>query len=182
MVAFSPAGGRRRAIHRPIALKPNSGNVARPYVNASSPTRARAPAGMLPLVVADATSIEPRATEWLAAAKPSWRKTSTATAGTAHATAGNRRLNGARLRTSSNAARPVTAAIQIQALVAVKDASTARSAATFIRPRTAARAPAVSSAVKRGSTTADPDVNKKTGFSARSTTERRAWRAFGARA
>src|SRR5258706_15449965 len=137
---------------------------------------------MLPRVVADATSSVPRATEWLAGAKPSWGKTSPARAGTAHATAGNLRLKGACLRTSSKAAKPATAPIQIQALVAVRHASTARRAATFIRPRTAARAPAVKSAVRRGSTTADPDVKRKTGFRARRTTDRRAWRALGARA
>ena len=77
---------------------------------------------------------------------------------------------------------PTTAATQIQALVAVMHASAASRAATFIRPRTAARAPAVSSAVSSGSTTADPDVNRKTGLSASSATASRAWRAFGARA
>ena len=93
-------------------------------------TRASAPPGMLPRVVAEATSSEPRATEWVAGAKPSWRKTSTAIAGTAHAMAGQPRPAGARLRNSSTAVNAATAAIQIQALVAVTHANAASVAAS----------------------------------------------------
>ncbi len=123
----------------------------------------------------------PRATEWLAGEKPSWRSTSNPTAGTAQPTAPRERSR-LRERTSSTAANATAAATQIHALVEVMTAAAARNAATFIRPLTAASPAPVSRVVTSGSTTADPDVNRKTGFTTSSAVAMRACRALGARA
>ena len=60
----------------------------------------------------------------------------------------------------STTPKAAAATTHIHALVEVTQASAASSAAIFIRPRTAARADAVSSAVRSGSMTADPEVNR----------------------
>src|SRR5207253_10953900 len=95
------------------------------------------PAGTLPRADADSTSTAPRATEWLAGAKPNCRNRRTASDGTAHATAAPRDLAPARARMISTTAKTAAATTHIHALVEVTQASAARSAATFIRPRTA---------------------------------------------
>src|SRR5258705_226604 len=76
--------------------------------------------------------------------------------------------------------RPAAAAIQIQALVELAAASAARSAASLKRPRVAASAAAMSSVVTRGSTTAEPEVNRKTGLRASRTTAITLCRLVGA--
>ena len=98
----------------------------------------------------------------------------------AHATARVRELPADLDRTVSITPYVTAAAIQIQALVDVTHARIASSAASFMRPRTAASAPAIRSAVSIGSTTAEPDVNRNTGLSTSRATARRAWRTFGA--
>src|SRR5438067_11164695 len=141
----------------PTRPKLSTGRVAKPYVEASSPSRPAIPAGRLPRADADITSIEPRATEWPAGANPSWRNTSTAIPGTAHATAEVRERTPARDLAASARAKMAAATIHTQALVEVTQASAASRAAIFIRPLVAATAEVTRRAVNSGSTTAEPD-------------------------
>src|SRR5690349_952803 len=137
---------------------------------------------MLPRDVADITSTAPRAIEWLAGANPSWRNTRTPSAGIAQATAPARFRPPARDIAAAITANAAAAATQIHALVEVAQASAASSAASFIRWRAALSAAAVSRAVRRGSVTAEPDVNRNTGLRISRATARRACRVLGARA
>ncbi len=73
-----------------------------------------------------------------------------------------------------------TAPIQIQALVAVTAASAASSAARRMRRWTAASAAPTRRAVSNGSTTAEPEVNRKTGLSTSMITAMRPCRTLGA--
>src|SRR5438067_186159 len=172
----------RSAATAPTTPNANSGRAASPNVDASSPSLPTPPDGMLPRAVADITSTAPRAIEWPTGAKPNWRKTSTPSAGTAQATAPALLRPAERDLTASMAANAAATATHIQALVEVMHANAASRAASFIRFRTAARPDAVSRAVRSGSTTAEPDVNRNTGFRTRRATADRAWRMFGARA
>ncbi len=74
----------------------------------------------------------------------------------------------------------IAAPIHIHALVAVSAARAASSAASLMRAWAAASAAPDSSAVINGSTTAEPDVKRKTGFRASMITASRACRTLGA--
>ncbi len=105
-----------------------------------------------------------------------------ANAGTAQAIARAPARPAVRDLSISKTVNAAVAATHTHAFVAVTHASAASSAASFMRPRTAASAPAMRRAVSRGSATAEPEVKRKTGLSTSSPTARRACRTLGASA